>query len=110
MICATCVMFGDHKKHDVTSLKEGVIYLRNSIAHELKKGILRKDYTESHVLEIREYHLKLEKFKNDTIKRIDDIFKDLISTLKERKNYILNDLTEKFNEEKHRVLKDENKW
>jgi len=54
--------------------------------------------------------LKLEKFKNDTIKRIDDIFKDLISTLKERKNYILNDLTEKFNEEKQRVLKDENKW
>lgn len=84
LICASCVMFADHKKHDVISLKEGVIYLRNTIAKELKKGKLRKDFTESHVLDIREYHLKLEKFKNDTIKKIDDIFKELIQTLKTR--------------------------
>ena len=103
-------MFGDHKKHDVVSLKEGVIYLRNSIAKELKKGSLRKDFTESHVLEIREYHLKLEKFKNDTIKKIDDIFKDLINTLKTRKTNLIQNLSEKFNEEKQSVLKDENKW
>lgn len=103
-------MFGDHKKHDVTSLKEGVVYLRDIVAKQLKRGSLRKDFTESHVLEIREYHFKLEKFKNDTIKKIDDIFKDLITTLKSRKNNLINNLSDKFNEEKQRVLKDENKW
>ena len=103
-------MFGDHKKHDVISLKEGVVYLRDIIAKELKRGTLRKDYTESHVLEIREYHLKLEKFKNDTIKKIDDIFKDLINTLKARRDNLIGNLSEKFNEEKLRVLRDENKW
>jgi len=104
------VMFGEHKKHDVLSLKEGVVYLRDIIAKELKKGTLRKEYTESHVLDIREHHLKLEKFKNDTIKKIDDIFKDLIQTLKTRKNNLVNNLTVKFSEEKQHVIKDENKW
>ena len=103
-------MFGNHQKHDVISLKEGIVYLRDTIAKELKKGTLKKDYTESHVLEIREYHLKLEKFKNDTIKKIDDIFKELINTLKSRKTVLINNLTTKFSEEKQKVLKDENKW
>src|SRR5258708_7836644 len=103
-------MFGNHKKHDIVSLKEGVTYIRDSISVELKKGTLKKDHTETNVLSIREFHLRLEKYKNETIKKVDDIFKELIQTLKSRKNAIINTLSERFSEEKQKVLKDEIKW
>lgn len=62
------------------------------------------------MLEIREYHLRLEKFKNETVKKIDDTFKHLITTLKKRKNELISDVLEKFSLEKEKVLKEENQW
>lgn len=31
-------MFGAHVKHDILSLKDGALYLRNTIDKEMKKG------------------------------------------------------------------------
>ena len=110
IVCASCVLFANHQKHDILSLKEGSVYLRDSINVELKKGTLKKDFTEVRLLEIREYHLRLEKYKNDTIKLIDETFKEIINTLKKRKNEIISEALDKFNEEKDKIIKEEEKW
>ena len=70
VVCPSCVLFGPHLKHDIVELNEGIDHLRENIRHELNKGTLKKEFTESNLLDIREYSLRLEKYKNDTIKFI----------------------------------------
>ena len=38
MICASCLMFGSHKGHDVCKVDEGAKDLRNAINHSAKEG------------------------------------------------------------------------
>ena len=91
------------------NLKEGEAFLKENISSQLKKN-LKKDYTEKSLLEIREYSLRLDKFKNETINNIDDVFKNIINSLKERKNSIISDALERFSEEKENIIVEENKW
>jgi hypothetical protein len=110
VICASCVLFGIHQKHDILSLKDGAKYLRDSVDFQIKKGNLKKEYTDGHLLEIREYHLRVDKFKNDTVKKIDELFKEITNALKIRKNEIITEILEKFTEEKNLIQAEENKW
>ena len=110
MVCASCVLFGPHQKHDILSLKDGAMYLRNSIDGQIKKGTLKKEFTETHLLEIREYHLRVEKYKNDTVKKIDEIFKEIITTLKRRKNELISEILDKFTSERELIVNEENSW
>lgn len=71
---------------------------------------MKKEYSEGSILEIREYSLKLEKYKNETVKKIDDAFKKLINLLKDRKGNISNEILEKFSQEKEKVLFQEGRW
>lgn len=110
MVCPSCVLFGSHLKHDILELQAGVDYLRESISEEQSKGTLKKEFTESNLLDIREYSLRLEKYKNDTIKFINESFKNLITILKKRKNDKINEAIDKFNFEKESIINEENKW
>jgi hypothetical protein len=103
-------LFGPHQKHDILSLKDGAMYLRNSIDGQIKKGTLKKEFTETHLLEIREYHLRVEKYKNETVKKIDEIFKEIITTLKKRKNELISEILDKFTLEKELIIGEENNW
>jgi hypothetical protein len=109
-VCPSCVLFGTHLKHDILELKAGVDYLRESISEEQSKGTLKKEFTESNLLDIREYSLRLEKYKNDTIKFINECFKNLITILKKRKNDKINEAIDKFNFEKESIINEENRW
>lgn len=39
LICATCLMFGEHKGHSVCKIEEGYKNLRNEIDQAAKDGI-----------------------------------------------------------------------
>ena len=110
VVCASCVLFASHQKHDILSLKDGVMFLRNTIDGQIKLGKLKKEFTESHLLEIREYTLRVEKYKNDTVKKIDEVFKEIITTLKTRKNDLINDVLERFNNETEMIKNNEHNW
>lgn len=103
-------MFDLHLKHDIIPLKEGSGYLRESIKDSMKKGLLKKEFSESHLLEIREYSLRLDKYRNETIKKIEDSFNSIISTLKKRKSEIMSEVLEKFATEKDQIQNDEDSW
>lgn len=103
-------MFDQHLKHDITQLEEGSGLLRKYIKDTMSKGLLKKEFTDNHLLEIREYSLRLDKFRTDTIKKIEDAFNSIISTLKKRKSELMSDVLEKFTTEKDKIQADEDNW
>jgi len=54
--------------------------------------------------------LKLEKYKNETVKKIDEAFKKIIHLLKDRKVILSNEIAEKFGQEKEKILYEEGRW
>lgn len=104
------MLFGPHQKHDILGLKEGADYVRECIHNELKKGKLKKDFTENQLLEIREYSLRMEKFKNETVKKIENTFREIINVLKSRRNALIDEILEKFSSEKEKIAIEEQNW
>ena len=110
VICPSCVMFGNHKKHDIVSLKEGSLYLRREIDKVIFKGLLKKEVCESQILEIHEQNLLMEKAKAETVRKLEMVFKEIIKTLKQRKATLINEIVDRFNEEKEKIDKAEYNW
>lgn len=54
--------------------------------------------------------MRLDRYKNDTLKNLDEIFSNIISILKERKNFIITEILEKFAEERENISREENSW
>lgn len=86
------------------------MYIRKEIDNEMIKGILKKEYCETHILEIREYSLQMEKYKAETVKKIEELFKGLITALKNRKSQLINEILEKFVSEKEKINLAEEQW
>ena len=103
-------MFDLHLKHEIVHLDEGSKYLRDSIKENSDKGILQKEFAERRLLEIREYSLRLDKLRNDTIKLIEKSFNGIISVIKKRKTVLMSEIIDFFGEEKEKVNADEKKW
>jgi len=103
-------MFDLHLKHEIVHLDEGSKYLRDSIKENSDKGILQKDFAERRLLEIREYSLRLDKLRTDTIKLIEKSFNGIISIVKKRKTVLMSEIIDYFSEEKEKVNADEKKW
>ena len=89
-------MFDLHLKHDIVHLEEGGNYLRNSIKHNSDKGLLKKEFAETRLLEIREYGLRLERLRNETIKLIEKSFNEIISVVKKRKTVLMTEIIDYF--------------
>ena len=103
-------MFDLHLKHDIVELTEGNKYLLKSIEQNLDKGLLKKEFAETRLLEIREYGLRLERLRNETVKLIEKSFNEIISAIKKRKTVLMTEIIDYFSAEKDKVSKDENKW
>ena len=54
--------------------------------------------------------MRLDRYKNDTLKNVDEIFNNIISVFKERKNFIITEILEKFAEERENISKEESNW
>ena len=54
IVCPSCVMFGNHKKHDILTLKQGAMFIRREIDSAMFKGLLKKETSESKILFERE--------------------------------------------------------
>ena len=103
-------MFDLHLKHDIVELSEGNKYLLQSIEQNINKGLLKKEFAETRLLEIREYGLRLERLRTETVKLIEKSFNEIISAIKKRKTVLMTEIIDYFSAEKDKVSKDENKW
>jgi hypothetical protein len=103
-------MFDLHLKHDIVHLEEGGKHLRDSIKKNSDKGLLKKEVCDKKLLEIREYGLRIEKLRNETIKLIESSFNEIISVIKKRKTVLMTEIIDYFSTEKAKVDEDEKKW
>ena len=103
-------MFDLHLKHDIVHLEEGSKFLRQSIKHNSDKGLLKKEFCEKKLLEIREYGLRLERLRNETIKLIEKSFNEIIAEVKKRKTVLMTEIIDYFSNEKEKADTDEKKW
>lgn len=71
---------------------------------------MKKEFCESHLLEIREYQLRMEKYKNETVKKIDEGFNTIINTIKTRKEELINEVAGKFKFEIGKIQSQEQRW
>lgn len=110
IICPSCVIFGEHKKHDVLSLQEGAMFIREQIFQIMKKGLFSKEFCEEKILSIKEKRLLCEKYKAETVKEIENSFKGISNCLKIRKILLIHKIIEFFNEEQNKIFNAENDW
>jgi len=103
-------MFDLHLKHEIAHLEEGGKYLRESIKKNQDKGLLKKEVCDKKLLEIREYGLRIERLRNETIKLIEKSFNEIISVIKKRKTVLMTEIIDNFSGEKEKVDTDEKKW
>ncbi len=75
-----------------------------------EKKQLKKDFCDSRLLEIREYQLRMDKYKNEAVKKINETFKEIIGTLKQRMEELITEVDEKFVNEQGNISKEESKW
>ena len=110
LICPSCSMFGSHKKHDVMTLKQGAMYIRREIDNGMLKGLLKKETSETKILTIRENGLIIEKSKTETVQKLEDIFKGIVHCLKDRRDFLINEINQKFNEQRQKIEDAESDW
>lgn len=75
-----------------------------------EKKLLKKEFCDSRLLEIREYQLRMDKYKNEAVKKINETFKEIIGTLKQRMEELITDVDQKFVLEQGNISKEEYKW
>ena len=110
VVCPSCVMFGAHKKHDILTLKQGAMFIRREIDNGMSKGLLKKEATETKILSIRENGLIIEKSKTETVQKLEATFKGIIHCLKARKELLINEINQKFNEQRQKIEDAESDW
>ncbi len=71
---------------------------------------MKREYCESHLLEIREYSHRMDKIQSETIKKIEDDFNNLIKVLKNRKTVLMTELLDIYSKESEEIENDESKW
>ena len=71
---------------------------------------MKREFCESHLLEIREYSHRMDKIQSETIKKIEDDFNNLIKILKNRKTVLMTELLDNFSKESELIENDESKW
>jgi len=110
VICPSCSMFGTHKKHDVLTLKHGAMFIRREIDNGMFKGLLKKETSETKILTIRENGLIIEKSKTETVQKLEATFKGIVHCLKARRDFLINEINQKFNEQRQKIEDAESDW
>ena len=103
-------MFGSHKKHDILTLKQGAMFIRREIDTAMFKGLLKKETSETKILSIRENGLIIEKSKTETVQKLEATFKGIVHCLKARRDFLINEINQKFNEQRQKIEDAEGDW
>ena len=110
MVTAYDAMFGKSKGHDVIELSKAVDQIRGDLDSSIVKGHLNGDHTESVLIDIRQALNTCDQAKNKALREADGAIKDLIKTLYERKDKIIEEISNHFNEQRQKIESQENKW
>ena len=110
VICPSCVIVGQHRKHDILSLEEGAMYVRQEMFDSMNKGMFSKERFEEYILKIRYVKLVVEKYKAETVNLIEKAFKEMTNTVKLRKIILIHKIIDYFQEEQMKIANAKSEW
>ena len=99
LICPSCLMYGPNKGDQVISKEEAIEYMRNELNQINKDGLLKTEYCDNTLLDIRHNKLSFQDQQTKIIKEIENNFADLIKAVKSRKNQIIQQINQQFETE-----------
>ena len=110
VICPSCLMFGSHQGHKVLPPGQAARLIREKIDKTNKAGKLGPDYAERFLLDIRDSKIKVQKAQTSVITQLEESFKNIIRTLKTRRNEIEDSVSTHFLQEVETIENDEKTW
>lgn len=108
MICPSCVIIGEHKKHNIIPLNDAAMYLRTEIFNRQMKGLFYMKYFDSIIPNIQTKHDLLEKNKIKTMKIIEDHFTNIEKVVYIRKRMLIEKIEGYFNKEQQKLFQANN--
>lgn len=110
MICPSCLMFGSHQGHKVLDPAKAAQVIRERITKTQQSGKLAPEYSERFLLDIRDAKIKLAKTQTAAKEQVQESFKNIINTLKRRKEEIEDAVYTHFTDEIETVDREEVQW
>lgn len=110
MVTAYDVMFGNNKGHEVIELSQAIDKIRGDLDTSIVKGNLNTDNTESVLIDIRQALNNCDQAKNKALKEAEGCIKDLIKSLYERKDHLIDEINDYFNTQRKEIEEQEQKW
>ena len=110
MVCPDCAMFGKSVGHKLTKPGTAVTDIRDEFDKSIKDGFLKSDHTEWVLVDIREALNICDQTKNKVLKEADKLMKELISEMYQRKEAVLNEISEYFQAQRSVVEAHEQNW
>ena len=100
----------NNKGHDVIELTNAVSTIREDLDKAFKNGTLKTDNTEGALIDIRQTLNACDQAKNKSMKEVEGAIKELIKALYERKDRLIEDISEYFATERQKIEDQEAKW
>ena len=110
VICPSCLMFGNHQGHKVLPPGQASRLIREKIDKTNKAHKLGPDYSERFLLDIRDAKIKVQKAQSTAMNQVQESFKNIIGTLKSRRNEIEDKICGHFKEEVDVIENEERAW
>lgn len=79
-------MFGKHKNHTVDSIENGYIFIKKKIDTLMNEGILNMNNVQNRLIEVGHCKMIMMEKQKSLLNELDNVFEELIITLKKRKN------------------------
>ncbi|KAL4488941.1 hypothetical protein ABPG72_005728 [Tetrahymena utriculariae] len=110
LICPSCLMFGPNQGNKVCRIEEAAKKLRAKLSEAKDQNILQYERTENILLDIRHTKIECEEKKAQIMKEVELTFSNVIKVLKQRKEDVISELVEHFNQQIEQVYEQESKW
>lgn len=110
LICPTCLMFGEHKNHEVSEIPASTKLIKDDIFDYYTSGLFETKNFERVLMDIRYSKLKSEETRDKLITTISENFEKIIKAIKERESEVVKYIENEFEDVLAKLIKQEKKW
>ncbi|XP_077346518.1 nuclear factor 7, brain-like [Lithobates pipiens] len=92
-ICVSCIIFGEHRGHQVETLEEAFIKKKKKLTYNLEKLITKRENTEERVRSLQEHLANVQGKADGETERVTALFRDLRRRLEDLEKKILGEIS-----------------
>ncbi|XP_077346516.1 nuclear factor 7, ovary-like [Lithobates pipiens] len=92
-ICVSCIIFGEHRGHQVETLEEAFIKKKKKLTYNLQKLITKRENTEERVWSLQEHLGSVQGKADGETERVTALFKDFRRRLEDLEKKVLGEIS-----------------